>query len=121
MLIERVVRARLREQSCDVLSPAQLGELIRTARIVQARGVDGEQYPAREDGDGREEDHEQADEPQEHVRVHPILAQLPANEQRSAAPSRPRIRTTSPVGIAAMASSHFHHPLGRFTARLLRR
>ena len=30
-----------------------------------------------------------------------------------------KIRTTSPVGIARIASSHFHQPRGRATARLL--
>ena len=44
--------------------------------MTNAGGVDGEEYGPCDDRHRGEEDHEQAQEPEEHVRVHAVLVEL---------------------------------------------
>ena len=58
------------------LSPAKSRESVTKVCMTNAGGVNGEEYSPCDDRHRGEEDHKEAQEPEEHVRVHAVLVEL---------------------------------------------
>lgn len=58
------------------LSPAESRKSVAEVGVADACSVDGEEDGPGDDRHRGEEDHEQAQEAEEHVRVHSVLVQL---------------------------------------------